>query len=353
MFGFDGLTAPPEVFELILAGAAGAIFFARNVATPSQVAELSRSLKAAAGARPFLVAIDQEGGRVARLRPPRWSALPTARSLGKAGPVAAREAGALAGRELYACGIDLDFAPVLDIDTNPQNPVIGDRSFGATANEAIAAALAFAEGLHSEGVASCGKHFPGHGDTATDSHLALPRLTHDRARLDTVELAPFRAATALPSLMTAHVIFDALEPGVPATLSRAALTGLLREELGYGGVIVSDDLEMKAIADHFGFENAVLAGARAGVDLYLVCHTAALQRNLVETIATALASSALADAEADAAERRIATLASRWAQPALSIDPAHAERLCGSPQHIELSARLGAGVSGRDPTAWR
>ena len=347
MFGFAGTTATPEALELARY-AGGAILFARNVESPAQVAALSRSLKEAAGARPFLVAVDQEGGRVARLRPPHWSAVPTARALGAAGPGAARRAGQLVGRELRACGFDLDFARVLDVDTNPANPVIADRSFGATPAAATAAALAFAEGLHAEGVASCGKHFPGHGDTAQDSHKALPRLPHSRERLEAIELPPFAAAAraGLPSLMTAHVVFDALDPGVPATMSRAALTGLLRGELGYRGVVVSDDLEMKGIADHFPFDDAVLASARAGVDLFLVCHTEALQRRLVDVLAAARLDGRLDAVEAEGAERRLAELAARWAQPAESIDPANATRVCGRGNAEAIAA-------GADPTEWR
>jgi beta-N-acetylhexosaminidase len=196
------------------------------------------------------------------------------------------------GAQLAALGINVDFAPVLDVDTNPDNPVIGDRSFGRDAETVITHALAFARGLAARGVASCGKHFPGHGDTDLDSHLALPRIAHDRARLDAVELAPFRAARGLvPSIMTAHVVFDALDPGVPATLSRRVITGLLREELGYDGVIVSDDLEMKAVFDRWGVAESAVRAIEAGCDLLLVCS----RLELVEEAAEALVARASTD----------------------------------------------------------
>jgi len=143
----------------------------------------------------------------------------------------------------------MDFAPVLDVDTNPDNPVIGDRSFSRDQSQVALHGMAFAEGLRKGGCLACGKHFPGHGDTDQDSHLALPSLPHDLARLHEVELLPFRAAAkSFPAFMTAHVVFSALDQDVPATLSRRVLTDLLRHELGFTGVIISDDLEMKAVS---------------------------------------------------------------------------------------------------------
>jgi beta-N-acetylhexosaminidase len=160
---------------------------------------------------------------------------------------------------------------VLDVDSNPDNPVIGDRSFGRDPNVVAVHGAAFARGLLVSGVAACGKHFPGHGDTALDSHHDLPFVHHARERLDAVELLPFaRAHAELPSIMTAHVVFDALDRERPATLAKAAIA-VLREQLGYRGVIVSDDLEMRAIADHYGVEQAACAAIEAGCDALLVC----------------------------------------------------------------------------------
>ena len=160
----------------------------------------------------------------------------------------------------------MNYAPVLDVDTNPENPVIGSRSFGRTPELVSELGVALAEGLESVGVAACGKHFPGHGDTQQDSHLELPRLAHSLERLEQVELAPFAAAIAagIPALMTAHVIFEPLDPVYPATMSRAVLHGLLREKLGYDGLVVSDDLEMRAIADHYRRRRRGRARTRCG-----------------------------------------------------------------------------------------
>jgi len=236
--GFPGRELPEVLRARLSRGAlGGVILFKRNLGSIEEVAGLVRTVLGASPGLSPLVAIDQEGGRVARLGSPIVK-LPPMRRLGERGDTALTErCGAVLGSQLAALGINLDFAPVLDVDRKPQTPVTRARSSGRDADTVIAHALAFARGLSSSGVASCGKHFPGHGDTDLDSHLALPRVAHDRARLDLVELAPFRAARGVvPSLMTAHVVFDALDREVPATLSRRVMTGLLREELGYAGV---------------------------------------------------------------------------------------------------------------------
>ncbi len=272
--GFHGTAAPEELLEAIARRRlGGVILFKRNLGQPIEVARLVATMvDAAPSDLPLLVAIDQEGGRVARLGPPVLR-LPPMRLLARTGDVSLVEESAYRlGLQLAALGITMDFAPVLDVDTNPANPVIGDRAFGATPDEVVRFASAFARGLARAGVASCGKHFPGHGDTDLDSHLALPKLGHARSRLDAIELAPFRAAEGMvPAIMSAHVVFDALEPGIPATLSRAAMTDLLRGELGYRGLCISDDLEMKAVADLHEVGALAVGAVRAGCDALLVC----------------------------------------------------------------------------------
>lgn len=266
--GFPGTQAPERLRSALAAGElAGVILFKRNIESAEQAAALLASMASPEA----LFAVDQEGGRVARLGAPVLQ-LPPMRRLGDHGDLElTRDAAACLGRHLRTIGFTMDFAPVLDVDTNPDNPVIGDRAFGSTPDVVAAHALAFSEGLRSAGILSCGKHFPGHGDTHLDSHLELPSLPHDRARLDAVELAPFRAALTLPAFMTAHVVFEALDPGVPATLSRRVIQGLLREELGYDGCIISDDLEMKAVAEGFGIVPSAVRAIEAGCDMLLVC----------------------------------------------------------------------------------
>jgi beta-N-acetylhexosaminidase len=212
--------------------------------------------------------------------------------------------GAAVGRECLAAGFNLDFAPVLDVDTNPANPIIGQRAFGTTAAAVIAAAGPFLAGLHASGVLGCGKHFPGHGDTATDSHLELPVVQADPARVRAVELAPFRALAAeLPLVMTAHVLFPALDGERPATLSPTIIGSLLRGHCGFRGVVVSDDLEMAGVAGRYSVRERVRLGLEAGVQLFLVCRR---EDVLAEAVATAAA--ILAEPRDPLHERAIAAL---------------------------------------------
>ncbi|MCB9620700.1 MAG: beta-N-acetylhexosaminidase [Sandaracinus sp.] len=270
MVGYPSTEPPRVVRDALQEGSlAGVILFKRNLVDgPEAVAETLATLKSP---EPALVAVDQEGGRVARFGPPVLK-LPPMRVLGERDDLElTRRCGRVLGRQLKALGFTMDFAPVLDVDTNPDNPVIGDRSFGREPERVIRHGLAFADGLADAGLLGCGKHFPGHGDTDTDSHFALPTLRHDLKRLEAVELAPFAAASRIPALMTAHVLFEALDPEVPATLSKAVVTDLLRGRLGYPGVVISDDLEMKAVADRYGVSESAVRAIEAGCDLLLVC----------------------------------------------------------------------------------
>ena len=271
--GFPGHQAPPELLDSARQNQlGGVILFKRNINSLSQVSEaLSEVVEAFADDKPPMIAVDQEGGRVQRFGPPVLQ-LPPMRTMGDIDdPALTERAAALLGEQLRCLGFNICFAPVLDIDTNPDNPIIGNRSFGRTSERVIRHGLAFARGLESASVLSCGKHFPGHGDTDLDSHLALPRLPHSLERLESVELQPFRAtADAIPTLMTAHVIFEAIDPELPATICPEVITGVLREKLGYRGLVFSDDLEMKALSDHESAWRAI----EAGCDVLLVCSDA-------------------------------------------------------------------------------
>ena len=320
--GFQGKAMTDELFRLIARGVGGVIFFSRNVGQPAEVAHTTASLKRAAG-RPLVIALDQEGGLVARLRQ-GFTEVPPMRSVGATGnPELARQVGAVIGREVRAVGFDMNYAPVLDVDTNPQNPVIASRSFGRTPELVSDMGVALFAGLESAGVGACGKHFPGHGDTSQDSHLTLPRLPHSLERLEQVELKPFAAAAraGIPSLMTAHVIFEPLDPVHPATMSRAVLRGLLRERLGYDGLVVSDDLEMRAIADHFGVEETVERGLNAGVDHFLCCHTAEVAHRAIDSVIHAIERGIVSRETLAAANRRLQTFSQRYARPALEDSP--------------------------------
>jgi beta-N-acetylhexosaminidase len=343
--GFHGTSPSPEVLELIRRGVGGVILFSRNLVDAAQVAELTGALKRAAG-RPLLISIDQEGGRVARLRAAHgFTELPPMRRLGDRGDERlALQVGALLGRELRAVGVDQDYAPVVDVDTNPDNPVIGDRSLSSDPERVGRLGAALARGLQSAGVAACAKHFPGHGDTSQDSHRVLPRLPHPLSRLQAVELPPFTALAraGVAAVMTAHVVFEPLDPVRPATLSPAVLR-LLRETCGFEGVCVSDDLEMKGIAGYVPLEVAVPGALAAGVDQLLICHTAAVQHRAIDLLRGAVETGRIPAARLAEASRRVTALR-RWAGP--PPDPRAVAASLRTPEHLALARALGGEAGG-------
>jgi beta-N-acetylhexosaminidase len=272
--GFNGQQIPVELKSLAREfGLGGVILFARNIAAPEQVGDLCYEATRLDPELPAWVSVDQEGGRVARLKAP-FTEWPPMATLGRSGDatLARRFARALAS-ELKAVGVNLDYAPVLDVHTNPRNRVIGDRALAEKAGEVARLGSEIVRGLQQEGVAACGKHFPGHGDTTADSHLELPLVEHPPERLREVELVPFRAAieAGVATIMTAHVFIPALDEQRPATLSRRVVSDLLRGELQYDGVILSDDLEMKAIAKTYTVPDAAVGAIAAGCDGLLIC----------------------------------------------------------------------------------
>jgi len=273
--GFTGHTAPDELRRLAEAfDLAGVIYFARNVVEPVQVAELSREISALAREWPYWISVDQEGGRVARLRSP-FTEWPPAITLGRSGNdgLADRFARALAA-ELRAVGINLDYAPVLDVRTNPANSVIGDRALAERADDVARLGAVVIAALQSSGITACGKHFPGHGDTVLDSHEALPIVEHDRRRLDAIELVPFRRAIAdgVAAIMMAHVLVPAIDREQPASMSAAAVA-ILKGELAYPGVVMTDDMGMKAATAEIGLAEASVRSIEAGCDVVLLCNS--------------------------------------------------------------------------------
>ena len=294
--------------------AGGVILFKRNVDSPEQIRSLTKALHRLPS-RP-LISIDQEGGRVARLRAP-FTEMPAAAAVGYRGDVnLARRIGEAIGTELSSVGIDIDYVPVLDVHSNPENPVIGDRSFASDPAAVARLAIAMMRGLHAGGVISCGKHFPGHGDTSTDSHLELPVVARSRAGLEKIELAPFRAAVAagIPMLMTAHVVYPALDKKRAATVSPAIIDGLLRRRMGFEGVVASDDLHMRAISETQSIAAAALASIAAGVDQLLVCHDLAEAQNVVDAIAAAIEDGSIELKRVQRASQRILKLMKRHAR---------------------------------------
>jgi beta-N-acetylhexosaminidase len=310
--GFDGKIPTPEAARLIHQGVSGVILFARNVGTSDETRTLVRELKAIAPG-PLLLSVDQEGGRVARLTE-GFTRFPALREIGGKSPDDVRAIGRQLGAEVSGAGFDIDLAPVVDVDSNPANPVIGERSFSRDPHVVASLGAAMIEGLQ-EHVAACAKHFPGHGDTDKDSHYDLPRLPHALDRLRACELVPFKAAVAarVACVMTTHVVFDALDPGVAATMSAPAIR-LLRDEVGFGGVCVSDCLEMKAISEHFGCGTAAVRAVSAGVDALLVSHTAEAQHEVIASLAAAVCDGSLPEGRVREARTRLDSLARRHAR---------------------------------------
>jgi beta-N-acetylhexosaminidase len=347
MVGFEGLTASADVKALIREfGVGHIVLFARNVAGPEQVADLVCELQSAARDggqdQPLLVAVDQEGGRVARLRDP-WTIWPSARAVGQlgSGETARRMAEALAA-ELKACGIRCDFAPCVDVDTNPRNPVIGDRSFGEDPDLVGRLGAAMIRGFQDSGVVACAKHFPGHGDTDVDSHLDLPSVEHSRSRLDEVELRPFRVAieAGVASVMASHLLVREIDDALPATLSRKVVTGLLREELGYQGVVVTDALEMKALAKHWTPAQIGVLAPSAGCDLMAMCSGHDAQVEAMESLIRALEAGEIPFKEAEASEARVRALKERFLAGYRDPDPKEARRVAGKGEHRALAEAI-------------
>ncbi|WP_432098114.1 glycoside hydrolase family 3 protein [Streptomyces sp. WAC 04229] len=313
--GFSGTTAPDWLLRRLGEGLASVALFGRNVRTPDQVAALTAQLRAER--EDVLVAIDEEGGDVTRLEVRTGSSFPGNHALGAVDDVGlTREVAAELGRRLADCGVNFNWAPSADVNSNPDNPVIGVRSFGASTDLVARHTAAYVTGMQSAGVATCTKHFPGHGDTGIDSHHAVPRIDVDASVLAERDLVPFRAAIAAGSraVMSAHILAPALDPDRPATLSRRILTDLLRGELGYDGLIVTDGIEMRAISGTYGIERGSALAIAAGADAICVggglCDEDTVRR-LSDALVEAVRSGELPEERlADAADRVRAL--SRW-----------------------------------------
>lgn len=318
MAGFDG-KAPTEEIRMLIRDykLGGVIYFRRNAGSAAEVARLSaelHELAAEATKAPLWIAVDQEGGMVARLDRD-VTVMPGHMALGATRSAKwARETARATGAQLMRLGVNLNFAPCLDVNNNPANPVIGVRSFGERPELVAELGVAAIRGYREAGVVACAKHYPGHGDTVADSHRELPVVPYDRERLEAVELLPFRlaAAAGADAIMTAHVRFPAIEPdGLPATLSPRILRGLLRDEWGYDGVVFTDCLEMKAISDTVGVARGAVMAVKAGADVVLVSHTPALQTAAFDALHEAVVAGEIAEARIDESVRRILALKAR------------------------------------------
>jgi len=291
MSGFEGTTLNSETEDLIRNHhVGGLILFSRNYENPEQLHTLIRDLQDVASSTstglPLLMSVDQEGGRVARLTEP-FTKYPPLCCVGnsQSEDLAYRFGQALA-TELVDVGINMDYAPVLDVHTNPDNPIIGDRSISSDPETVARLANSFIKGFKDKGMIPVGKHFPGHGDTHLDSHLDLPTVNRDATTLEAVELVPFRdtIAQGLEVIMTAHVIYTAWDSKNPATFSKTILQDILRKRLGFQGVILSDDLEMKAVENYYPFDAFPRMGIEAGLDMFMICNNVEKMRTLHEQL---------------------------------------------------------------------
>ncbi|WP_339782908.1 beta-N-acetylhexosaminidase [Paenibacillus sp. FSL R7-0313] len=315
MCGFHGQHADEQITRLIRDyHVGGVIYFRRNVESIDQLTRLSAELQdmaAEAGALPLMISVDQEGGMVARIDKEGMTQVPGNMALGATGnPEYTLECAQILGCELKSIGIDMNLAPVVDVNNNPLNPVIGVRSYGEHAESVAAHGVAAITGYQSQGIAATAKHFPGHGDTAVDSHLGMVTVPHDRNRLEQMELLPFRKAieAGVDAIMTAHVMFPSIEPEpIPATLSHKVLTGLLREEMGFEGIIITDCLEMHAISKPYGVAEAAVRAVEAGADLILVSHTLQDQVAALEGIYEAVRTGRISEEVIHQAVERIIT----------------------------------------------
>ena len=309
MIRFPGTVLDAATADFIQANGIRAVcLFRGNMTDSEQLAKLTADLRAVMGPE-SLIGIDQEGGAVVRST---WvPAPPAAMGLGAANDTdLCYRTGAAVARAVKALGFNWNFAPVLDLNNNPHNPVIAERSFGAEPQRAAELAMAWMAGSHAEGVACCVKHFPGHGDTNVDSHRDLPTVDKPVEELDRLELAPFRIASgAAPAMMTAHIVYPALDPDNPATMSRRILTGLLREEWQYKGIVITDGMDMHAIAGRYGVGNAAVRALAAGADMVMALGTTETQNETLDSIAAAIASGELPMAQVQQRLDRLASLA--------------------------------------------
>ena len=312
MIRFPGTVLDQATADFIRAnGIRGVCLFRGNMTDSVQLARLTADLRDAMGPN-ALIAIDQEGGAVVRST---WvPAPPAAMGLGAADDAdLAYRTGAAVARAAKSLGFNWNFAPVLDLNNNPNNPVIAERSFGAEPKRAVELAMAWMAGSHAEGVACCVKHFPGHGDTHVDSHRDLPTVDKALPELDALELAPFRtAAPVAPAMMTAHIVYPAIDPDNPATMSPAILDGILRKQWNYKGIIITDGMDMHAIAGRYGVGNAAVRALLAGADMVMALGTTETQNETLDAIAAALADGSLSQSAVDERLARLNALAQAY-----------------------------------------
>jgi len=318
MVGIDGYTlgdASRQMLEEYHAG--GIILFKDNIRDAEQTLSLINALKStnAINMIPLFLSVDEEGGRVSRM-PDEMTNIPAAKKIGQVNNSDfSFKIGSLIGEELKAFGFNMDFAPVLDINSNPRNPVIGDRAFGSDPDIVSASGIQNMKGIQSQGIISVVKHFPGHGDTSTDSHIGLPSVDNDLQRLQSFELIPFDNAirNSADTFMVAHILLPRIDPDYPASFSKKIITGILRENLKFDGVVFTDDMTMGAIINNYDIGNAAVLSVNAGSDIILICHDNDKQVTVINSLREAAESGSISMERIDASVYRILSLKRAYA----------------------------------------
>lgn len=316
IIGVDGTSVDEDMKNVINSRKPGGIIlFSGNITGPEQLTDFMNAMKAAnSGNIPLFVSIDEEGGRITRL-PEQLTALPSAMSVGEIDDAAfTYRIGRLLAAKIKAFGINMDFAPVLDIFSNPNNTVIGDRAYGTTPQSVEKHGIQVMKGLRDEGIVAVVKHFPGHGDTDADSHYGLPSVGHNKDRLAGFELIPFRKAFSedADAVMVAHILVESLDRDLPASLSPVIIGGLLREEMGFDGVVITDDMTMRAITDNFDIGEAAVRSVVAGSDIILVCHGRDRQAEAMDAVKKAVEEGVIDEARIDESVARILKLKEKY-----------------------------------------
>ena len=345
----DKTLLPDEAEFIVKNNVGGVILFSRNVESPQQISELCRSIQALRHKQrdklPLFISIDMEGGRVARLKDP-FTIWPPMSKIGDADSTSlAFKFGMAMGQELRAVGINLDYAPCVDVFTNPKNTIIGDRAFSTDPEQVAKMASAVVRGFIKSGIIPCAKHFPGHGHTIIDSHLDLPVEDADIERLRTVEIVPFKKVfrSRIDLVMTAHIKFPKVDPEWPVTLSEKFLKGILREELRYKNLIMSDDLDMNALANNYPVEQIPVLALKAGCDMILYCNNFDHPQVALDSVSKALKDGVLKAADIDESYKRVVALKKDVLTHPDPVDFKTATTMIGTEEHRRLSDAIRSG----------
>lgn len=346
MVGFDGLSVP-AAFKSAVAEykLGGTIYFKRNAQSPAQLAELSNELQYSCRSKsdPFMfVAIDHEGGKVNRLSSP-FTKFPGNENLGEINsPKMGFQFGVILAKELKAVGINVNFAPVVDVNTNPDNPVMKGRMFSSDPEVCGKLGSAVCRGIQKMGVAAVAKHFPGHGDTQVDSHFDLPQINKSISELEKIEMVPFKrlVRSRVEGVMTAHILNAAIDSEYPATLSEKTIQPLLRQGMRYSKLIFSDDMEMKAIADNYGAEEAAVLAIKAGCDVLIYRGDNGVPVGAIEAVIKAVENKKITRSQIEASVDRILNCKKTYAAQSEPLDVTQVGNFIGLPDHVKLAKAI-------------